>query len=85
MGTSTGVYGVELDVAPSFSGSIVWSTTSNSNVYASEEIKSDQRMARLIHTGRWKIDATTKQMIFYQEDNSSVIARYGLYDKSGNP
>jgi hypothetical protein len=85
LGSSTGLYGVELDLAPAFSGSVVWSSTTSANVFATEEIKSDQRMARLIHTGKWKIDANTKQMIFYQENNSSVIARYNLFDRNGNP
>ncbi len=84
LGSSTGLYGVELDLVPSFSGSIVWSSTSNSSVFATEEIKSDQRMARLIHTGKWKIDADEKQMVFYQEDNKSIIARYNLFDRNGN-
>ena len=84
LGSSTGLYGVELDVSPKFSGSIVWSSTTNSSVFATEEIKSDQRMARLIHTGRWRIDAVTKQMLFFEEDNESVIARYDLKDRNGN-
>ena len=84
LGSSTGLYGVELDLVPTFSGSIVWSSTTNSNVFATEEIKSDQKMARLIHTGRWKIDEDTKKMTFFSEDNNTVIARYDLFDRNGN-
>ena len=83
LGNSTGIYGVELNVATNFTGSIVWSSTLHSTVFAVEPLKTDQKMARIIHTGRWKIDKTTKQMIFYQEDNSTVIARYNLFDRNG--
>ena len=84
LGTSTGLYGVELDLVPEFSGSIVWSSTSNSSIFATEEIKSDQKMARLIHTGRWKIDTDTKKMTFFAEDNNTVLARYDLSYRNGN-
>ena len=84
LGSSTGLYGVELDLVPTFSGSIVWSSTTNSNVFATEEIKSDQKMARLIHTGRWKIDEDTKKMTFFSEDNKTVLAIYDLFDRNGD-
>jgi len=85
LGTNTGLYGVQLDLSTQFSGSIVWSVNGNSSVFATEEVKVDQKMARYIHTGRWKVDSSTKQMIFYQDDNTTVIARYDLFDSSGNP
>ena len=83
IGSATGLYGVELNVSTQFSGSIVWSVDGNSSVFATEEVKVDQRMARFIHTGRWKIDEGAKQMIFYQDDNETVIARYNLFDRAG--
>ena len=85
IGTATGLYGVELDLSTQFSGSIVWSVNGNSNIFATEEVKIDQKISRYIHTGRWVVDETEKQMIFYQDDNTSVIARYNLFDKDGNP
>jgi len=84
LGTSTGLYGVELDLNNRFSGSIVWSIDGNTSVYATEEIKIDQKMARFIHTGKWIIDEDTKQMIFYEDDNTTEIARYNLFDRDGN-
>ena len=84
MGTSTGLYGVQLDLSTQFSGSIVWSVSGNSNVYATEEVKIDQKMARYIHTGRWQVDESTNQMIFFQDDNTTEIARYALFDRNGN-
>jgi len=83
LGTSTGLYGVQLDLSTQFSGSIVWSVNGNTSVYATEEVKIDQKMARYIHTGRWQVDETTNQMIFYQDDNITEIARYDLFDRDG--
>lgn len=83
LGTSTGLYGVQLDLSTQFSGSIVWSVDGNTRVYATEEVKIDQKMARYIHTGRWLVDENTNQMIFYQDDNNTEIARYALFDRNG--
>mgnify|MGYP003117869554 FL=1 len=83
LGTSTGLYGVQLDLSTQFSGSIVWSIDGNTNVYATEEVKIDQKMARYIHTGRWLVDENTNEMVFYQDDNVTEIARYALFDRNG--
>ncbi len=83
LGTSTGLYGVELNLSTQFSGSIVWSVTTAPNVFATEEVKIDQKMARYIHTGRWEIEEANKQMVFYQDDNSTEIARFDLFDRTG--
>ena len=83
LGSSTGLYGVELDLSTQFSGSIVWSVNGNSSVFATEEVKIDQKMARYIHTGRWEVDEDSKEMIFYQDDNSTEIARFKLFDRNG--
>ena len=83
LGTTTGLYGVELNLSTQFSGSIVWSVNGNSNVFATEEIKIDQKIARYIHTGRWIVDENSNEMIFYQDDNSTEIARYALFDRDG--
>ena len=82
LGTNTGIYGVELNLSTQFSGSILWSV-SGKEIYASEEIKIDQKMARYIHTGRWEIEASNKQMVFYQDDNTTEIARFDLFDRNG--
>lgn len=83
LGTTTGLYGVQLDLSTQFSGSIVWSVDGNTNIFATEEVKIDQKMARYIHTGRWMVDENTNQMIFFQDDNSTEIARYDLFDRNG--
>lgn len=83
VGVNTGIYGVELNLSTQFSGSILWKVE-NTNIYASEEIKIDQKMARYIHTGRWEIEEADKQMVFYQDDNVTEIARFDLFDRQGN-
>ena len=84
LGSSTGIYGVELNLSTQFSGSILWSATNAPAVFASEEIKIDQKFARYIHSGRWKIDKAENQMTFYQDDNITEIAKYDLLDDSGS-
>ena len=83
LGTATGMYGVQLDLSTQFSGSIVWSIDGNTQVYATEEVKIDQKMARYIHTGRWVVDETSNEMVFFQDDNTTEIARYALFDRNG--
>ena len=83
IGNSTGIYGVELNLSTQFSGSILWSVDGRPGVFATEEIKIDQKMARYIHTGRWEIEASNKQMVFYQDDNTTEIARFDLFDRNG--
>ena len=84
LGSSTGLYGVQLNLSTQFSGSILWSINGNTNVYATEEVKIDQKMARYIHTGRWLVDESTNEMVFYQDDNVTEIARYALFDRNGS-
>ena len=84
LGSSTGVYGVELNLSTQFSGSIMWSATTAPSVFATEEVKIDQKMARYIHTGRWMVDESANEMIFFQDDNVTEIARYALFDRNGN-
>lgn len=35
-------------------------------------------------SGRWKIDESVNQMIFYEDDNSTEIARFNLLDENGS-
>ena len=36
-------------------------------------------------TGRWKIDETTNEMIFFKDDGLTVVATYALKDQAGQP
>lgn len=85
MPASSGIYGTELTINTLFSGSIVWKHNAGGTpVYASEEVKIDQKMARYIHTGNWLIDEDEKQMIFYADDGTTEIARYNLKDRNSD-
>ena len=85
LGSSTGIYGTQLSLDQTFSGSIVWQVTgSNSNVvFASDEVDLDNRIVRHMTDGQWQIDASTKEMVFYQKDNVTEFARFSLFDRNG--
>lgn len=87
IGTGTGLYGAQVSFASAFSGSIMWDTgDGSSKVYAVEEVNSIDGSVQYIKdltAGMWKIDGTSKQMIFYAEDNATELARYNLKDSSG--
>jgi hypothetical protein len=38
-----------------------------------------------IEGGRWKIDTSTNQMVFYAADNVTEIARFDLFNSGGSP
>jgi hypothetical protein len=38
-----------------------------------------------IEAGRWKIDTTTKQMIFYNEAGTIEVVKFQLYDENHSP
>ena len=85
IGSGTGLYAVETDVSVYFSGSIVWSVNGNSNIYAAETVSVDDKLARNIQFGRWKVDDVKKEMIFYDNDNETELVKYQLFDDSGSP
>ena len=47
--------------------------------------KVDTAFIKAIEGGRWKIDTALNQMVFYDDDNTTEIARYDLKDADGNP
>ena len=87
LGSSTGIYGTQVILSQSFSGSIIWEVTaSNGNVvFASDNIDLDNRVVRHMTDGQWEIDASTKEMIFYQKDNLTEFARFSLFNRGGSP
>ncbi|MHA1437855.1 MAG: hypothetical protein ACTSPD_09760 [Promethearchaeota archaeon] len=61
-------------------------TTAERYVFAGTELRELSQNIELVKQaefGRWKIDATTKQLIFYKEDNITEIARFDLYNLEG--
>jgi hypothetical protein len=55
----------------------VWLNSSATSLIA------DIEFIKTIEGGRWAI--SNNQMIFYKEDNTTEIARFDLYDKTGTP
>ena len=45
---------------------------------------SDLTFLKDIEGGRWKVDTTLNQMIFYKSDNVTEVARFNLFDADGN-
>jgi hypothetical protein len=87
VGVGTGIYGSEVSLSQNFSGSILWEiTASNGNVvFASDEVEIDSKLTRHFTVGKWEINKTTNEMIFYQDDNVTEMGRFDLADNNGNP
>jgi len=86
--SDSGIYSASIYFSANFSGSILWDTGGSSPVFASEEYNGteyDISLTRKFTTGRWLIDGSTKEMIFYEDDNVTEIARFDLKDSDGNP
>jgi len=85
--SGTGIYSSSIYFSTNFSGSVLWDTGESTPTYATEEYNPQPEhitLAKDIHAGRWVIDQSTKQMIFYKEDNNTEVIRYNLKDKDGN-
>ena len=66
----------------------MWDTGEATPTYASEEYNGNEYkidFTRHVTTGRWQINKSTSEMIFYKEDNQTEIVRYELFDEDGNP
>tara|TARA_A100001011_G_scaffold302454_1_gene316158 strand:- start:2707 stop:3141 length:435 start_codon:yes stop_codon:yes gene_type:complete len=84
---STGIYGAQLILSQSFSGSIVWEVTGSTStvVFASDDVEVDTRLTRHFTVGQWELDSASNQLIFYQDDNVTEIGRFDLENDSGSP
>jgi len=51
---------------------------------AVNEIGFDVAFIKSIEGGRWLIDTSLNQMIFYKNDNVTEVARFNLYDATGS-
>jgi len=87
VGSGTGIYGSEVSLSQNFSGSILWEITSSDGnvVFASDEVEIDSRLTRHFTVGKWQIDKTANEMIFYQDDNVTEMGRFNLADNTGKP
>ena len=96
VGTGTGIYAALIEFHDDHA-SILWDTGGDNPHYATEQYNRLENNPRLDHTwedvafikamtgGRWSIDPDSCQMVFYDESNSNVIARYSLFGIDGNP
>ncbi len=86
-----GEYGVNLNFAALTNGFIQWRAvkTGYTTLYATEELTvvedfiTDVSITRKIETGRWAIVGT--QMLFYDDDGTTVLYTYNLKDEDGYP
>ena len=86
VGSSTGIYACQLEFSPNFSGSILWDTGESSPAYASEQYNPTAEQVKFntdIAGGKWTMNSSTNQMIFYASDNETEIARFNLTDSDG--
>ena len=84
----TGIYSSSIYFSSNFSGSILWDSGESSPVYATEEynpMPEQVEFIKSIEGGRWKLDSDTNQMIFYKDDNTTVVARFGMSGSEGTP
>ena len=84
----SGIYSASMHFTSEFSGSIIWDTGEASPAYATEDYNGNEYkidFTRHVTTGRWRIDKSASEMIFYKEDNQTEIVRYELFDEDGNP
>lgn len=48
-----------------------------------DSIATDVTFAKNMLGGRWKIDRTAKTMTFYEDDNTTIVATFSLWDIDG--
>tara|TARA_Y100000592_G_C5399356_1_gene282294 strand:+ start:142 stop:570 length:429 start_codon:yes stop_codon:yes gene_type:complete len=86
VGSNTGIYACQLTFAANFSGSILWDTGESESVYASEQYNPTAERVKFnmdIAGGKWTMDSSTNQIIFYAADNTTEVARFNLTDSDG--
>tara|TARA_A100001011_G_C14114481_1_gene758500 strand:- start:92 stop:529 length:438 start_codon:yes stop_codon:yes gene_type:complete len=86
--TGTGIYSASIHFSTNFSGSILWDTGAASPMYATEEYNPQPEQIEFIKSiegGRWKLNSTDNTMTFYKDDNSTIIAKFGMSGSSGSP
>ncbi|MDB4337533.1 hypothetical protein OAA09_00785 [bacterium] len=84
----TGIYSASIYFSTNFSGSILWDTGASSPAYATEEYNPQPEQIAFIKSiegGRWKLNSTDNTMTFYEDDNTTVVAKFGMSGSSGTP
>jgi hypothetical protein len=86
VGSSTGIYACQIEFAANFSGSILWDTGEATAAYASEQYNPTAEQVKFnmdIAGGKWTMDSSSNEMIFYASDNATEVARFSLTDSDG--
>lgn len=63
-------------------------TTADRFLYGGTELREVHNKLEFIkevESGRWKLDSTTNQMIFFKSDNTTELFRVNLFDLAGSP
>jgi hypothetical protein len=84
----SGIYSASIYFSTNFSGSILWDTGASTPVYATEEYNPQPEQIEFIKSiegGRWKLNNSDHTMTFYKDDNTTVIAKFGMSGSSGTP
>jgi hypothetical protein len=77
-----------VDASISASEGVVTARVDTAETNLTNEIDNVQTVVDFLKNvtqGRWKIDESTNQMIFYKADNTTEIMRFDLKDKLGTP
>jgi hypothetical protein len=84
----TGIYSASVYFSSDFQGSILWDTGGSSPAYATEEYNPQPEQIQFIKSvegGRWKLDSSDNTMTFYEDDNTTVVASFGMSGSDGSP
>ena len=84
----TGIYSASIYFSSDFKGSVLWDTGGSSPSYATEEYNPQPEQIQFIKSvegGRWKLDSTEKTMTFYEDDNTTIVATFGMSGSTGTP
>ena len=84
----TGIYSASIYFSANFSGSVLWDTGGSSPIFATEEYNPQPEQIEVIKSiegGRWKLNSTDKTMTFYKDDNTTIVAKFGMSGSSGTP
>lgn len=75
-----GAYGVVVPSIPDDAVGIEWSTGGGTPVYARQSQSWTDKFLQAVNGGRWRINKGTDQLELYDEDNTTLIATFDLYD-----
>jgi len=68
-----------------FLASTIWNVNSSAFTIGDNTFGGLLKFLAAMEGGRWRLDGNRNQMIFYDDDNSTEIARFNLFDINGQP